>query len=837
MTFKKFTLLVAGLVLNFNLFAQTRLGLFHTQEEVNIWKSRAAKGPYRNFGDVKKNSPGDWSRILENANEFVGKPSKWRWKGSTSGGCISKGSEEPNTHGTKLRDAAFAFLITGNTKYRDAVRNELIAQANEPLTNFRNTSRFCLPPNDLNDSNPAFGIAEWVSRLLVGYEYIKSSLTNAEREKLDAWFLGAGIYFQKSMDVNFNKRYTDRNNGNHSLSTYTINCEKSNPAYSLYFGGPKAGFLSQAYNNRRGNIVRLIGLVGISQNNAAMKKSAKLWFQEWLKFAVFPNGDVADLHRGIGPNAGYASTNEKGLNYAFSLTGSMIDLADAFARSGDPTLYNFTTAEGAFGTQGSSKSLKGVIKNLIGFINKSKYKYATANSGNTGKVSFLMDGYDPSLPEKAKEIVYDSWFAMANVYYKDSGIKDAYMRNGSGFRPYPEYPRGIGANQPWGGQTDLIPGVLFLFGQMEGKIWPYGSHNNATPTVRITAPSNGTNFTTNFPIIINADAVDTDGTVSKVEYYYGGTKIGEDTSSPFSYTWNGAKPGTYKLQLKAYDNDGAQVTSSQVEIIVLQSPAKGSILHEKWTGVDDKKVSAIPVNKTPNQKRQLSLFEIPSNAGDNYGTRVRGYVCPPITGNYTFWIASDDDGELWLSTNDSPNNKKKIALSKGSIDERQWEKFSSQQSSSVYLVAGRRYYVEALHKEGHGNDHLAVGWKLPNGNMERPIPGKWLAPYDAGSNSRIGVEDDGASLEIEESEEHLVIAYPNPFDDRITLKWTATKTGQATLSLTDQYGALKHQREVSLEESAPSLEMDLKQLNLRSGIYFLKIQSGLHTEVIRVIKK
>ena len=41
---------------------------------------------------------------------------------------------------------------------------------------------------------------------------------------------------------------------------------------------------------------------------------------------------------------------------------------------------------------------------------------------------------------------------------------------------------------------------------------------------------------------------------------------------------------------------------------------------------------------------------------------MRGYIKAPVTGNYIFWIASDDNSELWLSTiNDNPVNKVNIA--------------------------------------------------------------------------------------------------------------------------------------------------------------------------------
>jgi hypothetical protein len=47
------------------------------------------------------------------------------------------------------------------------------------------------------------------------------------------------------------------------------------------------------------------------------------------------------------------------------------------------------------------------------------------------------------------------------------------------------------------------------------------------------------------------------------------------------------------------------------------------------------------------------------------------------------------------------------------------------------LVQGKRYYIEALHKQGVGGDHVSVGWQLPDGTMERPIPGSRLSPFEA----------------------------------------------------------------------------------------------------------
>jgi YD repeat-containing protein len=92
------------------------------------------------------------------------------------------------------------------------------------------------------------------------------------------------------------------------------------------------------------------------------------------------------------------------------------------------------------------------------------------------------------------------------------------------------------------------------------------------PTVSITSPSNGANFSAPANITINASASDSDGTISKVEFFQGGTKLGESTSSPYSYQWNAVGQGSYTLTARATDNSGAATTSSAVNISVTAVP-------------------------------------------------------------------------------------------------------------------------------------------------------------------------------------------------------------------------------------------------------------------------
>ncbi|WP_051398129.1 cellulase family glycosylhydrolase [Runella limosa] len=91
---------------------------------------------------------------------------------------------------------------------------------------------------------------------------------------------------------------------------------------------------------------------------------------------------------------------------------------------------------------------------------------------------------------------------------------------------------------------------------------------NQLPTVSLTAPANGTTFTTPATITISANAADSDGSVAKVEFYNGSTKLGEDTSAPYSFDWSNVASGAYTLSVKATDNQNAVTTSGSVTVYV-----------------------------------------------------------------------------------------------------------------------------------------------------------------------------------------------------------------------------------------------------------------------------
>jgi regulation of enolase protein 1 (concanavalin A-like superfamily) len=89
---------------------------------------------------------------------------------------------------------------------------------------------------------------------------------------------------------------------------------------------------------------------------------------------------------------------------------------------------------------------------------------------------------------------------------------------------------------------------------------------NVAPTVSMTTDKGS--YTSPASVVMTAVAADSDGTVSKVDFYNGATLIGTASASPFGFTWNGVSAGSYAFKAVATDNSGATTTSAVVNVSV-----------------------------------------------------------------------------------------------------------------------------------------------------------------------------------------------------------------------------------------------------------------------------
>ncbi|MCC7375093.1 MAG: cadherin-like beta sandwich domain-containing protein [Verrucomicrobiales bacterium] len=155
---------------------------------------------------------------------------------------------------------------------------------------------------------------------------------------------------------------------------------------------------------------------------------------------------------------------------------------------------------------------------------------------------------------------------------------------------------------------------------------------------------------------------------------------------------------------------------------------------------------AEPVGAAPTQSGSVAEFEAPTDIGENYGQILHGYLVPTETADYTFYFCSDDQGELWLSTDDDPAHSRLIAAEPEWNAARTWNNSERRPlangrhanvSASIRLEAGRYYYVEAVMKEAGGGDNLAVAWTHAGApapaNGSAPVAGTFLRTKSPGS--------------------------------------------------------------------------------------------------------
>ena len=91
---------------------------------------------------------------------------------------------------------------------------------------------------------------------------------------------------------------------------------------------------------------------------------------------------------------------------------------------------------------------------------------------------------------------------------------------------------------------------------------------NVPPTVTLISPAQGDTFTHGETIIISADAVDSDGSISRTEFYADGEFLAYGLVAPYSFEWTDAVAGTHVTLVKAFDDDGGEGTSEAVTIEV-----------------------------------------------------------------------------------------------------------------------------------------------------------------------------------------------------------------------------------------------------------------------------
>ena len=225
----------------------------------------------------------------------------------------------------------------------------------------------------------------------------------------------------------------------------------------------------------------------------------------------------------------------------------------------------------------------------------------------------------------------------------------------------------------------------------------------------------------------------------------------------------------YTLTVNGVQDTAGNAASAATGTLTAWAFTLGKAKYEVWSGVSGTDIPSLTSLATypnsPDIVEIRSALEGRQNWADNYGARLSAFVVPPADGDYVFFISSDDNSELWLSTDSTPANKKLIAKEPQWNNPDQWvapdrrdatnpenrsDKFADTQwptGNKITLKKGTRYYLEALLKEGGGGDNVGVTAKAASaadpangdpslnpayfGDLAPALPGNVLSTKDA----------------------------------------------------------------------------------------------------------
>jgi hypothetical protein len=280
---------------------------------------------------------------------------------------------------------------------------------------------------------------------------------------------------------------------------------------------------------------------------------------------------------------------------------------------------------------------------------------------------------------------------------------------------------------------------------------------------------------------------------------------------------NPANPSAGIREAESFDGAGDNVErrpTLHVEFEAGAAPAGGQgvdgmVLIEYWNNIGGTALSDLYGNANypdnPDEQDILTLldrpYDRPAPNNDNYGARIRGYLLPPETGDYNFWIASDDASEFLLSTDEDPANVVRIAWIDGWCNAYDWDNTGGSDNPNqasaapVTLEAGKKYYIEIGLKEGGGGDGVAVAWQGPGIADRAVIAGDYLS-----------------SVALPASV--LTASNPNPADgavdaDTTSLEWTAGPTAvshKVYFSADDTIDESELAAETEFALAAPAME-------------------------------
>ncbi|MDQ8181858.1 DUF1800 family protein [Pelagicoccus sp. SDUM812005] len=240
--------------------------------------------------------------------------------------------------------------------------------------------------------------------------------------------------------------------------------------------------------------------------------------------------------------------------------------------------------------------------------------------------------------------------------------------------------------------------------------------------------------TTSFDLTGKILEVGSEDNFHQVQWTYLGDAEGISIEDPASLSTSVKVPGegTYSFRLALNTSGMSHYDDVSIRVLPALAAGTGGVNRSVWLNAEGSTIESLllsdPLLSSPSFDDIIPSLETPSNWTDNYGTHIIGYIHPPASGTFHFWLAGNDAAELYLSPNEKPEDSVLIAEMENAVSPRYWDRYENQKSQPIALEAGKKYFVEILHKEGSRSDNLAVAWSGPGLNPREVITAGYLSP-------------------------------------------------------------------------------------------------------------
>jgi len=334
-----------------------------------------------------------------------------------------------------MMSAAYAAMITENSNVVNSIITELVWHAGRPNLNFANRTLY--PYDYYNDANPLFIIDIWVIDLIMAYDICRAmnAGTTSQRNTIENWFLALADLNEQMVHRNlsgsspgFSNRKSNSYTSRHSVVNTWLrsSTRRSNGTIVEHLN------VSQHYNNRRQAMAGLYGLVGALTNNTFYKEEYKRFMREWL---MFGNRTTANQATFPDHDRGGDTFPQQGLQYDLGGIGHWMPAAEAIARQGDTSLYDFSSSEGsAHSTWGSNhhKTMKQVLEQRIRWIDGTiTPQYKGSGDPPSSSVAGNEDHRIKSRTTGNLEFVVDGFMLFPAIYYNEPSWVNVIMRQGT----------------------------------------------------------------------------------------------------------------------------------------------------------------------------------------------------------------------------------------------------------------------------------------------------------------------------------------------------------------------------------------------------------------------